>query len=537
MSASAAKTNAPSSAKATTPRVAAETIAKPVNPLWQSLALHAFAIQPKLSISNSDDPFEREADRIADQVVRPTALPAKRERISVWRAPDAQAHRKRDCCGDGDAETNQRDIATGHAETAPSTAAMVHAAMNSPGQPLDSVTREYFNLRFGHDFKSVRIHQDSTATESARGVNARAYTVGHDVVFGPGEYRPETNVGRRLLAHELTHVVQQGTSSGELKAGAPLLRTPLDAQPHRESVGEPTQGRGHERHDYTEEARGEIMHGSARYQWGVIENLLWIRVRIGFTRNCIDLAGNGADSGRNEAVFHGMVESWFANVRRIWNRFVAVQAGTGQRVYIRFMPARSTNPHHTLNCIRGGGTVSNEGTLDLNMEALDNVFAHEFGHMVGLEDEYERSHAALSRITGTAPVEGTHPPDTPAHFATRLHDTLNLPQAQRVSAVNNLIGSVSAGTWADAVTNAYRAAFGVSLYNDAMSQVNSTEAIGPLLDRFYPSQHGSVMGAQTQIISGTSVTYSPVNASPYHMRPFLAHIAAIRGGTWTAQEE
>ncbi len=78
-----------------------------------------------------------------------------------------------------------------------------------PGQPLNPAIRAFFEPRFGHDFSKVRIHADAQASESARAVNARAFTAGRDVVFGKGEYAPGTGEGRRLLAHELTHVVQQ----------------------------------------------------------------------------------------------------------------------------------------------------------------------------------------------------------------------------------------------------------------------------------------------------------------------------------------
>jgi len=79
-----------------------------------------------------------------------------------------------------------------------------------PGQPLDSSTRAFFEPRFGTDFSQVRVHTGSQAEASARAVNALAYTVGRDVVFGTGHYAPGTPGGQRLLAHELTHVLQQG---------------------------------------------------------------------------------------------------------------------------------------------------------------------------------------------------------------------------------------------------------------------------------------------------------------------------------------
>jgi hypothetical protein len=86
---------------------------------------------------------------------------------------------------------------------------LVYDALRTPGQPLDAGTRTYFEARLDHDFSGVRVHTDTKAAESARAVNARAYTVGPNVVFGEGHYQPTTPAGRRLIAHELTHVVQQ----------------------------------------------------------------------------------------------------------------------------------------------------------------------------------------------------------------------------------------------------------------------------------------------------------------------------------------
>ncbi len=86
---------------------------------------------------------------------------------------------------------------------------IVYDVLRSPGQPLDPATRAFFEPRFGHDFSQVRIHTDARAAESARAVNAVAYTVGHNVVFGAGQYAPGTTTGKQVLAHELVHVVQQ----------------------------------------------------------------------------------------------------------------------------------------------------------------------------------------------------------------------------------------------------------------------------------------------------------------------------------------
>jgi len=91
---------------------------------------------------------------------------------------------------------------------------IVHEVLGSPGQPLDAQTRAYFEPRFGHDFSKVRIHNDARADKSARAVNALAYTVGRDIAFLDGEYSPRTRGGARVLAHELSHVVQQAKGGG-----------------------------------------------------------------------------------------------------------------------------------------------------------------------------------------------------------------------------------------------------------------------------------------------------------------------------------
>jgi len=87
---------------------------------------------------------------------------------------------------------------------------IVHEVLGSAGRPLDGGTRAFMEQRFGHDFGRVRVHTDARAAESARAVAARAWTVGNDVAFGAGAYAPSTAEGRHLLAHELTHVLQQG---------------------------------------------------------------------------------------------------------------------------------------------------------------------------------------------------------------------------------------------------------------------------------------------------------------------------------------
>lgn len=184
------------------------------NPLWQSIAMRPGALQPKLTVSQAGDPYEREADRVADQVMRMLAPPSSGHGLSIMPATSRQAQRKCAKCEEAEGKLQRKESVGAEASvTAPP---IVHQTLSSPGQPLDAATRAYFEPRFGHDFSAVRIHTDTRAAESARAINARGYTVGNQIAFAAGRHSPETSEGRRLLAHELMHVIQQRQSNASL---------------------------------------------------------------------------------------------------------------------------------------------------------------------------------------------------------------------------------------------------------------------------------------------------------------------------------
>lgn len=179
------------------------------NSVWQSLAMRSGTLQAKLTIGQADDSFEREADRVADQVMRIPAPQSGGHALAITPVAAHQAQRKcAECEEEEEGGTLQRkeNVGVEFPAVAPP---IVHETVNSLGQPLDATTRAYFEPRFGHDFTRVRLHTDSRAAESARAVNALAFTIGNDIVLGAGQYRPRTTDGNSLLAHELTHVVQQ----------------------------------------------------------------------------------------------------------------------------------------------------------------------------------------------------------------------------------------------------------------------------------------------------------------------------------------
>jgi len=155
---------------------------------------------PSLRIGAPDAPEEREADRIAAEVMR---MPDDAVPRSIGTSSPA-LHRK--CAACNDEEEKLHRSASGESPgTAPP---MVHQVLSRPGQPLPDSTRSFFEPRFGADLSRVRIHTDTQAARSADAVQAKAYTVGKSIAFADGQYSPHSESGKGLLAHELVHVVQ-----------------------------------------------------------------------------------------------------------------------------------------------------------------------------------------------------------------------------------------------------------------------------------------------------------------------------------------
>jgi hypothetical protein len=184
-------------------------------------------IQAKLKIGAVDDPLEHEADRVADQVM---LMPAP----ALTSAPPQVSRECVACEAEEEEKLRRKEVWTteGAASEAPTS---VREVLRSPGQPLDAATRAYFEPRFGQDFSGVRVHTDRRAARSAQAVDSLAYTVGRNIVFASGNYRPHSAVGQRLMAHELTHVVQQGAAH-QLAPGAVSLRLRSEGANH---VGPP----------------------------------------------------------------------------------------------------------------------------------------------------------------------------------------------------------------------------------------------------------------------------------------------------------
>ena len=155
---------------------------------------HPPLLQTKLTVNQPGDVYEQEADQVAEQVMR---MADPNSPLS-----DDEDERK--------ASLMRKQSGEPEAYVATYAPPIVHDVLSSGGgQPLDATTRAFMEPRFGYDFSRVRVHTEARAAESAKAVNALAYTVGRDVVFGAEQYTPGTEEGKRLVAHELTHVIQQ----------------------------------------------------------------------------------------------------------------------------------------------------------------------------------------------------------------------------------------------------------------------------------------------------------------------------------------
>jgi len=157
-------------------------------------------IQAKLSVSQPGDPFEQEADRVSETILRMPEPVMQRQECPT-------------CDDEPEDALIQREAITPAASA--TTSALSAAVPQGGGQALPAPVRDFFGSRFSaaggsvHDFSRVRIHTGPQADAAADAIHARAYTLGHNIIFAAGEYAPHTEAGRRLLAHELTHVIQQ----------------------------------------------------------------------------------------------------------------------------------------------------------------------------------------------------------------------------------------------------------------------------------------------------------------------------------------
>jgi outer membrane protein OmpA-like peptidoglycan-associated protein len=194
--------------------------------------LRARAVQPKLVVNEPADEFEREADRVAERVMRMSgpgaAGPPRVQRTCSTCREELPPARVQRMCTECEEELHRkpRDGEEHHTlDIAPPLEGQI-AIMRSGGEPLPHSVRAFFEPRFGRDFSNVRLHTGVAAAETASSIDALAYTTGNHIVFAAGRYAPETEPGRRLLAHELAHTIQQGHAAPSVQRLGDLTKVP-----------------------------------------------------------------------------------------------------------------------------------------------------------------------------------------------------------------------------------------------------------------------------------------------------------------------
>jgi len=198
----------------------------------------------QLSLSQPGDPHEREAERVADKVMRMAEPAPKLSSISYVSTPMPASfvHRRCGACEEAHAhaiarnaeataiepQAQRREASSAALQITPPVSADI-GALRGKGSPLPPSARAFFEPRFGANFSEVRVHTDTHAARTSSAINAKAFTVGRDIAFGAGQFSPDSHQGRHLLAHELTHVVQQtGPGPAQAVQRAPDPQAPAD---------------------------------------------------------------------------------------------------------------------------------------------------------------------------------------------------------------------------------------------------------------------------------------------------------------------
>ena len=166
--------------------------------------LRSGLVQAKLRIGQPDDKYEREADQVANQVMRMSSSGVQHETCACGQ-PVGSNGSCENCKSKQETIRRKTKGEGSHTAVPP----IVSQALQQPGRPLGKATRAFMEPRFGEDFSDVRVHTNEIANAAASAINAHAYTVGQQIVFGHKSYKPTTHEGRKLIAHELVHTLQQ----------------------------------------------------------------------------------------------------------------------------------------------------------------------------------------------------------------------------------------------------------------------------------------------------------------------------------------
>jgi hypothetical protein len=263
---------------------------------------------------------------------------------------------------------------------------------------------------------------------------------------------------------------------------------------------------------WSEQVGGVTYSMTSRFTWRITDDAIRVTVKLRFT-------------GVKQPA---LIASLFDAIRDTWNVFAAVNSDTGESLDIIFEPLAVESGEDNVVRFRPGNDRSDTENWYIGDPEINETAEHEFGHMLGLEDEYQRTHRDYKRLTGEEPPAGeTENEAAPADVAQQLHDALREnPPATSIADSKNVITSnhLKQGDYAQQVAVAYQAAYGVEIVNDIVAHIPDKDQWS-IVDPFSYSS-GSIMGM------GTNHEH-PVE--PRHVRDFVGYVQALKGGTWTAQ--
>lgn len=192
--------------------------AKQIKEINNSHNAQPLFFQPKLTINQPNDEYEQEADATADKIMRmPNTVTSEH---LFFKPVNTSLARKCAHCEEEEREAQRKEVNNNSISASSETENYIHSL--SGGRALPEKERSFFEPRMGYNFSDVKVHTDSIAAKSAQSINALAYTTGNHIVFNEGQYMPDSDSGKRLLGHELTHVVQQASAKPLQAAKAQL---------------------------------------------------------------------------------------------------------------------------------------------------------------------------------------------------------------------------------------------------------------------------------------------------------------------------
>ncbi len=317
-------------------------------------------IQPKFTINNPLDQYEKEADAVADKVMR--MRDHEVEEQTFFKPAISFLQRKCDHCREEEKNLQRKEGSTEEG-ISPATESYINSL--SGGKSLNKRELSFFESRMGYDFSNVRVHTDRAASESSKSLNAHAYTHGNNILLREELYQPESNSGKRLLAHELAHVVQQHTArpstsiQRQLYPPVPIILRPL--------------------------CRRRRLNGSATPNTGIV--VTWSGSQIAIHAR-IQFSGPGANAQIADAMKR--------DIERVWNAsFTDGYASTCQIDVLVGGPEDATRAQIIVGT---SGNVSQSYTMGRRMYFMysgspgDLVWSpsHEFAHFLGLDDRRTR---------------------------------------------------------------------------------------------------------------------------------------------------